>query len=62
VSFSGSGGNPNATYYLEHCINLTAPINWTAVETNTFDGSGNFSTTYTRNPATPTEFYRLNVP
>jgi fibronectin-binding autotransporter adhesin len=62
VSFSGSGGLPGATYYLESCTSLAAPIQWSAVQTNTFDGSGNFSTSYPRNPATPTQFFRLHVP
>jgi hypothetical protein len=43
---SGSGGTPNATFYLLASTNLTMPLaSWTRVLTNQFDSSGNFNFT-----------------
>ncbi len=35
---------------------------WTAIATNSFDGSGNFRFTNAINPSLPARFYRLRVP
>jgi autotransporter-associated beta strand protein len=43
---SGSGGTPNATFYLLGSTNLSTPVsNWTRLLTNQFDNSGNFNFT-----------------
>jgi autotransporter-associated beta strand protein len=63
LTLSGTGGKPNGNYYLLASTNVAAPVtNWVPLQTNVFDGSGNFSTTVTVNPATPKQFFRLLVP
>jgi rhamnogalacturonan endolyase len=43
-NLNGTGGFPNATYYLLSTTNLTSPRTlWSRIATNTFDASGNFS-------------------
>jgi hypothetical protein len=43
---NGSGGITNGTYYLLTSTNIVAPLaNWTPLQTNQFDGSGNFNFT-----------------
>jgi autotransporter-associated beta strand protein len=60
---SGSGGTPNASYYLLTATNLATPLaNWTRLLTNQFDASGNFSITNAVTPQTPRQFYRLQLP
>jgi len=63
LTLSGNGGSANGTYYLLGSTNVTAPANnWLPLQTNLFDGSGNFSTTVTVNPANPKQFFRLFIP
>jgi autotransporter-associated beta strand protein len=63
LRFSGSGGDPNGTYYVISSTNLaTSPAGWTRILTNTFDGSGNFSVTNVINPGTPHRFFVLETP
>ncbi len=46
--FSGTGGKPNALYYLLDSTNLAAPMNlWPRVLTNNFDANGDFLFTNT---------------
>ncbi|MEO5802250.1 MAG: autotransporter-associated beta strand repeat-containing protein [Verrucomicrobiota bacterium] len=60
---SGTGGPANGTYYVLASTNIALPLtNWTALATNTFDGSGGFSFTNAVNPAAPQQFFTLRVP
>lgn len=60
---SGTGGPANGTYYVLTSTNIAIPLtNWTALVTNTFDGSGGFSFTNAVNPASPQQFFTLQVP
>jgi len=60
---SGSGGTPNASYYVLTTTNLATPAaNWTPLLTNQFDASGNFSFTNAFAPSTQKQFYRLQIP
>src|SRR5581483_6971576 len=44
--FSGTNGTPGKNYYVLTTTNVGLPLsNWTVLETNTFDGSGNFRVT-----------------
>jgi autotransporter-associated beta strand protein len=56
--FSGTGGSANANYVVYANTNL-ATANWVPVQTNAFDGSGNFSVTNAVNANTPQTFYRI---
>ncbi len=60
--FSGTGGPPNATFYVLASTNLAAPPSgWQRVLTNQFDSYGNFAVT--NNPGTNAQtFYRLHMP
>jgi hypothetical protein len=61
--FTGSGGIPNANYYLIGTTNLTLPAaNWTLLITNQFDSSGNFIFTNAMNPNWPQGYYRIQLP
>jgi autotransporter-associated beta strand protein len=63
LTLSGAGGKSNGTYYLLASTNVAAPVtNWVRLQTNLFDGSGNFSTAVTVSPATPKQFFRVLVP
>lgn len=60
---SGSNGMPNASYYLLSSTNIALPMwNWIRIATNQFDGNGTFNVTNPVNPATPRQFYRLQLP
>jgi fibronectin-binding autotransporter adhesin len=59
---SGSGGTPNASYYLLSSTNLALPLtNWTCLLTNQFDAGGNFNFTNAMNTNTPQQFYILQL-
>jgi len=60
---SGNSGVTGEQYQLLSSTNLTLPLSqWVPVLTNSFGGSGNFTLTNTINPATPQNFYMLQVP
>ena len=60
---SGIGGPANGTYYVLTSTNVATPLtNWTALATNTFDGSGAFSFTNAISPTSPQQFFLLKVP
>ena len=57
---TGTNGAPNGTYNMLTATNVAQSIaTWTAVLTNTFDGSGNFSNNIPTNSALPRNFYRI---
>ena len=56
--FSGTGGSANASYVVYATTNLATAI-WVPVQTNAFDGSGNFNVTNAINLSTPQTFYRI---
>ncbi|MEI9961027.1 MAG: hypothetical protein WDM76_07790 [Limisphaerales bacterium] len=59
--FNGSGGTANGTYYVLTATNLATPLaNWTPVQTNFYDASGNFNVTNAIVPGVPQLFYRIN--
>ena len=63
LTLSGTGGKPSGNYYLLGSTNVAAPVtNWVRLQTNLFDGSGNFSTSVAVSPATPKQYFRLLVP
>jgi hypothetical protein len=55
-------GIPNANFILFSSTNLTTPLPWSPLATNTFDSSGNFNFT-TPAPANAAQnFYMLEMP
>jgi len=56
--FSGSGGVANNNYIVYATTNLASGL-WVPVQTNKFDGSGNFSATNAISVAIPQTFYRI---
>lgn len=61
--FSGTGGPMNAPYRVLTSTNVAAPLsNWTALSTNLFDASGNFSVTSDIPDSLPQRFYLICVP
>jgi len=60
---SGSGGQPNANYVVVTATNVAVSLsNWTPLQTNHFDVSGNFIFTNSVIPGIPQRFYSLSVP
>ncbi|HEX3719234.1 MAG TPA: hypothetical protein VH595_14855 [Verrucomicrobiae bacterium] len=58
--FSGTNGVASTTYYVLTSTNLALPLaDWTAIVTNTFDGSGNFSVTVPYSSTNSADFYLL---
>ncbi len=56
--FHGSGGMGNGTYYVLTSTNLLTPLSgWTAIATDSYDGSGNFSVSNKLTPNNPQQFY-----
>jgi len=51
-------GTPNYPYTLQSTTNLTSPINWQPVITNSADINGNWSITVSNLSRTPSGFYR----
>ena len=64
LSLSATGGSDGGNFVLLESTNLALPLSqWTPVLTNSFDSSGNLNlSTNILNPATPEEFYILQVP
>jgi rhamnogalacturonan endolyase len=63
IRMAGSGGTPSTSFYLLGATNVTTPLaNWTRLQTNQFDGSGNFLITNSINAGTPVQLYRLQLP
>jgi lysophospholipase L1-like esterase len=59
----GTGGSSNGTYTVLAATNLTTPLaDWTALATNNFDASGDFSVTNAINSGTPQLFFRIKAP
>ena len=59
ISGTSSNINANGEYRLQAASDLTVG-GWDPVSTNAFDENGDFSVTYPM-PASPEEFYRLEV-
>jgi hypothetical protein len=60
---AGTGGIEGIPYFLLASTNVTAPMtNWVRVATNAFGPGGTFTVTNAVNPATPSEYWRLDVP
>jgi hypothetical protein len=63
LTFSGLGGSPGSNYVILASTNLTLPlINWTALTTNTFDGTGHFNYTNKVIPGKPQQFFIFKLP
>jgi hypothetical protein len=63
LTFSGSGGAPNATYEIITSTNLFAfTTNWATINTNHFDANGNFSVNIKPDANIPYRFFRLFMP
>jgi hypothetical protein len=61
--FSGTGGTAGSNYVMLASTNLALPLtNWTALTTNTFDGSGQFHYTNHVSPAKPRPFFIFKLP
>jgi hypothetical protein len=61
--FSGIGGSPGGNYVVLASTNLTLPLtNWTALTTNTFDGTGQFRYTNNVSPARSRQFFIFKLP
>lgn len=62
LSFRGTGGNPNTTYYLLFGTNLDVPESqWLRVSTNSFDSTGNFSNQFTLPAQISPGFFRIQT-
>lgn len=60
---AGTNGQANAAYYVLRATNAGLPMSsWNRIATNNFNGSGNFTFSNTISPATPLQFYRLQLP
>ncbi len=60
--FSGTGGVASASFYLLGTTNLSDPMsNWARLQTNQFDGSGNFDITNAPDPDWPQGFFQLQL-
>ena len=60
---SGTGGTPNAPYYVLGTTNLLSPAGgWTRLLTNQFDANGNFIFTNAFNTGAAQQYYRLQLP
>jgi hypothetical protein len=55
-------GESNVVYGIEAATNLTSPIFWLPLGSNTTDGSGAFHFSDTNAPAFPIRFYRAFAP
>ena len=61
--FNGLGGSPGSNYVMLASTNLALPLaNWSALTTNTFDGSGQFHYTNPVSPAKPRQFFIFKLP
>jgi autotransporter-associated beta strand protein len=62
LMISGTNGFANRTYHVLVATDVTLPpANWTVVATNVFSPEGKFAFTAPINPATPTQFYRVQT-
>ena len=60
---SGSNGVPFGTYYVRASTNVgLALASWTRIQTNTFNGSGNFTFTNVITPSVPVRFFAIELP
>jgi hypothetical protein len=60
---SGSGGQPNAPYFIEASTNVSLPPSqWIAIGSNAFDSAGVFTFTSPPAPNSPQLYYRLQTP
>jgi autotransporter-associated beta strand protein len=60
---SGSGGTPGGSYVVLSSTNLALPLaQWTAVSSNSFDGSGGFAFTNAVDAELEHEYFRIVVP
>jgi autotransporter-associated beta strand protein len=60
---SGNGGVPATDFYLIGTTNLGTPVyEWSILQTNQFDGAGNFIFTNPLNAGWPQGFYRIAIP
>jgi len=58
----GSNGIAGRTFYLLGTTNVALPFNqWQYLDTNVFDGNGNFDLTNSINPGALQQFYRLQL-
>src|SRR5581483_4976062 len=53
---------PSSNYILWSAINLTPPVSWTPITTNTADATGHVTVFDTNTAALPAKFYRLSLP
>jgi hypothetical protein len=61
--FNGTGGTAGSNYVMLASTNLALPLtNWTALTTNTFDGTGQFHYTNNVSPAKPRQFFIFKLP
>jgi hypothetical protein len=61
--FNGTGGTAGSNYVMLASTNLMLPLtNWTALATNTFDGTGQFRYTNNVNPVKPRQFFIFKLP
>ena len=59
----GTDGDPGATYYVLTTTNISLPLpQWVRMETNQFDGTGDFIITNAMLPGVTERFYRLQIP
>jgi T5SS/PEP-CTERM-associated repeat protein len=61
LTLQASGGVPYDPCYVLTCTNLSPPVNWQHVGTNTFDTNGNATISLPASLSQPAQFYRLQV-
>jgi hypothetical protein len=61
--FSGTGGSSSGVYYMVTSTNLALPLaDWVLVATNSFDASGNFSSSLSFSTSDYQRYYAIKMP
>ena len=62
ITLNATNGAPGGTLIVLASTNVALPLNaWTPIQTNAFDGAGDFTGTITVNPALSAQFYILKA-
>jgi hypothetical protein len=63
LTISGTNGNAGFSYYVLTSTNVALPLsNWSVIDVDAFDPSGNFTFIVYPDPTVSPQFYRLQVP
>jgi hypothetical protein len=61
LQLQATGGVPYDPCFILTCTNLSSPVEWQYVSTNTFNSTGNALISLPVSPIEPARFYRLQV-